>query len=262
MVSKSWCFTLNNYVPEDMHLFEDLEKSYLIYGKEVGEEGTPHLQGFITFRKARRLSALKVIHPRVHWEIAKDREAAINYCMKDKDYLIQDNRTQGYRTDLQTVVHKIHQTGKLCLDGLEDMTTYVKFHQGLEKLIVRMQKPRTQKPMVTWIYGITGVGKTRYVVDLEPSLWISQRNLQWWEGYENQEAVLIDEFRKDYCTFHELLRILDRYPYRVMIKGGSRELNSARIYITSCHHPSYVYDTREDIDQLLRRIDEIKKITF
>lgn len=117
------------------------------------------------------------------------------------------------------------------------------------------------KPEVIWVWGPTGSGKTRQVVENETDLWISGKNLKWWQGYENQEATLFDDFRADFCTFHELLRILDRYPYTVEVKGGHRELNSKRMYITSCYPPGEVYRTREDIEQLMRRCTEVRHVS-
>ena len=62
------------------------------------------------------------------------------------------------------------------------------------------------------------------------------------------------------CTFSELLRILDRYPHRVEVKGGSVQFNSSLIIITSPKSPQETWDGRsaEDIAQLTRRITEIR----
>uniref|UniRef100_UPI0040488E22 hypothetical protein n=1 Tax=Shewanella sp. TaxID=50422 RepID=UPI0040488E22 len=58
--------------------------------------------------------------------------------------------------------------------------------------------------------------------------------------------------------FHVLLRLLDRYPYQVETKGGSRQLLAETMIITCPFMPEEMYNGREDIKQLLRRIDEIK----
>ena len=45
-----YCFTLNNYGPEDLsEICERLRSSsnYFIIGKEIGESGTPHLQCYV-----------------------------------------------------------------------------------------------------------------------------------------------------------------------------------------------------------------------
>lgn len=254
--SKTWCFTLNNYTELDEKFFRDLDKTYLSYGRELAPDtGTPHMQGYIIFRRNYSLIQLKKLHDKCHWEQSKCSDA-MNYTFKDQNYYLEDNRKQGSRTDLKEVANVIKEQGiKTVKDNYPEM--YIRYHSGMEKLVQHYTAQRDFKPYVTWIYGPTGTGKTRTVFELEPDLWISGKNLKWWDGYENQKATLFDDFRKDFCTFHELLRILDRYPYTVEVKGGHRILNSPRMYITSCYSPQETYETREDIEQLIRRIDKI-----
>ena len=47
--SANYVFTLNNYQdkPEAVALLNLLPCRYMKYGREVGEEGTPHLQGMV-----------------------------------------------------------------------------------------------------------------------------------------------------------------------------------------------------------------------
>jgi len=80
----NWCFTLNNYKESEYELLKDLDVAYLIIGKEVGEQGTPHLQGYIQFHKKKRITALKKINQRIHWEKIKGTpEDNIKYCSKE-----------------------------------------------------------------------------------------------------------------------------------------------------------------------------------
>lgn len=256
MGSRSWCFTINNHLEKDKTLLEKLECRYIVVGEEMGESGTPHLQGFVTFNKPCRLAALKKINNRAHWEPAKSLEGGANYCMKDNIIIHRDDRKQGGRTDLKNACESLKQGGikKVAEDHPE---VYVKYSNGLEKLASLSQPKRDFKPEVTWIWGEPGVGKTRYVRELEPDLWFSGSSLKWWDGYNNQEATIFDDFRSSFCNYEWLLRLLDRYPCTIEVKGGSRELNSKRMYITSCYPPEEVYNTTENINQLLRRIDKI-----
>jgi hypothetical protein len=53
---KYWCFTLNNYTDEDIFEINSLiefnsNMNYLCYGKEIGESGTIHLQGYFELLK-------------------------------------------------------------------------------------------------------------------------------------------------------------------------------------------------------------------
>lgn len=58
--------------------------TYLIIGKEVGENGTPHLQGFAIMHKKTTLVGMKKIFPRAHLEVAKfGNKTNKNYCAKD-----------------------------------------------------------------------------------------------------------------------------------------------------------------------------------
>lgn len=262
-MSRSWKYTLNNYNDEEKNLLKDVPALVHYCGmEEAPSTGTKHLEGYITFDKVKKISALKKMFERAHWEMAKGDDADnFLYNLKDKKIWINyNNKKQGKRNDLEKVYNLI-KDGKSKKDILDECPVeYIKFHGGIDKAIALCQKKRDFKPVVTWLWGPTGTGKTRYVNDNENNVWYSMKNLQWWDGYENQDVVCFDDFRKDFCTFHELLRILDRYPYRVNIKGGSVEFNSKKIYITSCYHPEDMYDTREDIKQLTRRIDVIKFI--
>jgi len=108
--AKHWCFTLNNYTEDDLVVVDGLidaceECTYLIYGKEVGESGTPHLQGFVSFSKRLRLSQVRAVFPsNPHLEVSRNPLHSINYCKKDGD--VHEFGTfassQGSRGDLES----------------------------------------------------------------------------------------------------------------------------------------------------------------
>jgi len=257
-MSKTWAFTLNNYTEDDCKLIEAWEKNYLCYGREVGEQGTPHLQGTITFKSTYRLAGLKKIHNKISWRPANAEDKSMNYCMKDKNYVIQDYRKQGKRNDLDDAIECLKEKGIKAVRK-EHPAVYIKFHSGFDKLVNETQPERDFKPIVTWLWGKTGTGKTRYVNEKEKSLWISDNNFNFWNGYENQEAVCFDDLRESDIKLSKLIKLLDWYAITVPVKGGHRNFNSKRIYITCPYHPDDFYTNwdGEDPVQLSRRCDHI-----
>lgn len=256
MSAKSWCFTLNNYTSKDEQLFKDLVCNFIAFGKEVGEKKTRHLQGFVTFKNRTGIKALKLIHHRAHWEIAKSTDAAINYTLKEQDYFIKDNRIRGARNDIKDAIIALKADPQTLFRDHSHI--YVKYHSGFDKLRFMLQQHRTSKPYVVWLWGPPGAGKTRYVADKEKDLYITS-SLKWFDGYENQDAVLFDDFRCEDISYNYFLRLLDRYPVTVPVKGGTRVFNPKRIYITSPYPPTngYAYNFYEDVNQVIRRLDEI-----
>lgn len=78
--------TLNNYTEEHMSSIVPIVKEkcrLCIIGKETGESGTPHLQGYLEFKSKSRPAQLFGIKE-IHWEKAKGSKAAnIEYCSKE-----------------------------------------------------------------------------------------------------------------------------------------------------------------------------------
>lgn len=85
--SKRWCFTWNNY-PEDafVQIVQVCKGFEWIAGKEVGENGTPHLQGYI--ESSSRFRPFSLGLPKtIHWEKCKgNRIQNLEYCAKQGDY--------------------------------------------------------------------------------------------------------------------------------------------------------------------------------
>jgi len=135
----------------------------------------------------------------------------------------------------------------------------LKFGQTL--LSYRAPK-RDWKTDIFWISGPSGVGKTQLAFELAKQhggdLWIAKRNLDWFDGYQGQEIVIIDEFRGSQCSYEWMLRLTDGYPMSVAVKGGFTDWTPRIIIITSISLPEDAFNTtdQEDPDcvQILRRI--------
>lgn len=264
--SRAWSFTLNNYTDDEIEVLDNLECQYIVYGKELAPETqTPHLQGFVYFPNAKTMTAIKKkIGNRAHLEVSRGTPSENRtYCIKDGDFVERGELPQqGQRTDIQVVRDVVNQ-GKGMRAILDEEKVTIPMIKIAEKYLTYKEKPRNWKPYVWWIWGPTGSGKSRRARELlGPEPFEAMETNQWWDGYDAHADVIIDDMRGDFAKFHVLLKLLDRYGFRVQIKGGYRQFLAKRIVITSCYHPTEMFSgrTTEDIGQLLRRIDEIEYI--
>lgn len=111
---------------------------------------------------------------------------------------------------------------------------------------------------VCYVYwGRTGTGKSRRAWDeAGMSAYCKDPRTKFWDGYQSETNVVVDEFRGGIDVAH-LLRWLDRYPVRVEIKGSSRPLLATHVWITSNLDPRDWYPTidQETLNALLRRLN-------
>ena len=88
--AKKWCFTLNNWTAEDLEMLKNTNVPLchkMMFQSEIGEnESTPHLQGWIEFKKKHRpLEVFK--STRIHWEKMNGSiQSNIEYCGKTETY--------------------------------------------------------------------------------------------------------------------------------------------------------------------------------
>lgn len=268
-------FTLNN--PNgDLKFDEATCVRGCIWQLEVGEQGTRHYQGYIEFNKKMSMKSIKEIiggNPHIEKRMGT-RNQAIDYCSKDDTredgpwtYGEMDRDkvgNQGGRSDLADACEIIVANKKNIAKGLDEVAlenpvVFVKYHKGLKALADRLTlRHRETKPRVEWVWGKTGCGKTRYATTLTKTFYIKDGTM-WWDGYEQQETIVIDDFDGKW-PFRDLLRILDRYPYQGQYKGGYVPINSEKIIITCDKLPEAMYEcvlTDAELSQLMRRIDAI-----
>ena len=271
-------FTLNNYTAWE---YEDLIKNtaptvqWMIIGKEVSETGTPHLQGACIIGTQKAFSTVKTfpgLH-RAHIEKMAGRpHDSLIYCSKQDKSPFQHGRLPepGKRNDIHNAVDAIKNGASIreLAEG-DHAVPVVKFFKGLTVLRSLLDTAPRTPPLVLWLYGPTGTGKTRSAVEFAERLagpgnyWISSGSLRWFDGYDAHDVAIFDDFRAKHATFSFLLRLLDRYELRVEFKGGSVRWNPSVVIVTANAGPREMWSfrTEEQLDQLERRITEIRHVT-
>ncbi len=271
---RRFCFTLNNYTDEEEEFIQKTKCTYLVVGREVGDGGTPHLQGYIEFSRKKTLGGVKKrIGSRSHIEFAKGTSnEASQYCKKDGTFFESGQLSGaidgGRRSGLSEACAIIVSGGSLRDIALTYPTTYVQYRRGLaEYRTVLYGVPRRWKSNTQVYWGIrSGVGKSRVVQEFAGDgayyFMPSAGGACWFDGYEGQEVAVFDDFDGVQVPFRILLRLLDRYPFRAPIKGASVEWAPRKIYITSNMHPRDWYRNTAGVDvrPLLRRIDGLYQV--
>lgn len=113
-----WCFTINNYTDDDINRLNSLNVKYIVFGREVGASGTPHLQGFVVFNRTHLFNTAKrLIGDRAHIEVTQGtNEQASVYCKKDGDFVERgelQGTGRGKRTDWDSYRDYILELGRL-----------------------------------------------------------------------------------------------------------------------------------------------------
>lgn len=271
--SRRFAMTFNNY-NEDQHLLLQTRGSeifkYLIIGREVGETLTPHLQmyGELTNKLTvvglkKKLVNLDPSFGRVHIETSvSDAAHNIAYCSKENNFIEIGSRPlgQGKRSDIDAVVQRV-SSGESMSSIIENHgASYIKYYNGIHNIYSHYQKPRDFMTIGYWLSGETGSGKSRWALEKFPDAFWKAPDTKWFDGYLGEETIVFDDFRPTKeMSFQTILRMVDRYPMKVEVKGNYVNFRPKRIIFTS---PKKIQETfqhlewlgDEAIQQLNRRI--------
>lgn len=257
---QNWTFTLPNYTEAELDQISNWDSKYLIYGFETcPKTGTPHLQGYVVWNCVKRLSTLKRLNNRVHWEVAKgNHEQNIRYCSKEDrtPYEKGERPVDGRK---RPNAKKILKTDEI--NGTKKLATRrTVYGMHLEKEMFReIQKNELQKPEIVYVYGSTGVGKTYFALQ-EALLRFGYDNVATMRFDKNgfchcndpqRDCLVWMEFRPSCLDAASFLELTDGYGCHLNVKHGSMFIRPKCIYVCSILNPSEIY--KEEINQQFQR---------
>lgn len=195
-----WFFTLNNWNEDEKeNILKICSNSSIIrrfiFQEEIGKEGTPHLQGHISFVKKDRPMHLFGI-ARIHWEKTKNPRAAEDYCQKE------ETSTGNRYTNM-----KIKKPLKI-IKNLYDW----------QKEIVDMVMEAPNDRDIYWYWEpIGGIGKTqfcKYLVVHHNAIVLSGKGsdckyaiVQYFDKYKDYPEIIIYDIPRtsiDYISYDSL----------------------------------------------------------
>lgn len=258
--ARHFCFTsFEDQEPK----FHDAIMRYMIYQRECCPESKRlHWQGYVEMMAPMKFAGVKkLMGDKCHIEKRKGtRDEAKAYCSKE-DSRVPGSKTIEWGTWIKGRGHRSDLDSALQCDSLLDVKeqfpkAFVMYGRGLKEYFTAVGD-RKWKTQIHVIWGQTGTGKSRMANSEAPKAFQKQPNNKWWDGYNGHEDVILDDFRPSWFDISYMLNLLDRYPMKVEIKGGSVDFLARRLYITSCMHPSEWTNSQIELPQLLRRIEKI-----
>lgn len=266
-----YVFTINNFDDDDVALSglgEVLVSrcgiKAAVWSYEVGESGTPHVQGYLQLASKCKWPALRnKLRPIGAWCAPAKGSASQNndyICHtgnhSDKPGLVKGPWTYGElkmsgpgsRTDIDGLCAAIKKGDSLKKLANDHTSTMLKYFNNAQKLSSLLNTKVRDFMTELYIYtGVAGSGKSHAAfkeacdflkaqgLDEQPYYLMvpaSKSIPLWFQDYVGQSVVIIDDFYGS-IDIDFFKRLIDKYPLTVNLKNGSAQFLAKRVYVTS-----------------------------
>ena len=181
---------------------------------------------------------------------------------------------QGRRTDIDRFAEEVIKAGGItvaliddspgmCLKYMKQANQLAEYRKRVEaedaELAMVLQRIADKKAGIkvdvlprhlVLLFGPSAVGKTTMAIDYVAEKYgkmpyKKQGDKEWWCSYDGQDAVLIDEWRRDFVKgqLQGFNDVSNRGPYRGEVKGGQTTVIAKEMIFTSNRHPADIYNT-------------------
>lgn len=292
--SRKYLITINRPIEKGLthdkikELINSLKSTmYYCMADEKGlKEETPHTHIFIAFRSPVRFSTIKKLFPTAHIDkslgTSAENKAYVEKSGKWKnssksETIVKDsfeewgelpNEHQGNRTDLAVLYNKIKDglTDYELLEENPDNIEHLKYIDKIRQTIVRQNMMNLYRILnVTYIFGSTGTGKTRFVMEKYGYSNVHRVTdyVHPFDNYENQDVILFDEFCSNF-RIQEMLNYLQGYPLELPARYANRNACFTKVYILSNLPLSKQYPNIQENEfsvweAFLRRIHKVEQ---
>lgn len=268
--------------------FDDQHMRGIVFQLERGgNSGYYHYQIYMEYSLHQRFSRVKTdFGTTAHIDIARGtRKQCFLYCTKEDTRVagpwtagidLSLGGGQGSRTDLAEAKESLDRGISMAQFANDHFGTFIRYPRAVHRYREYVQPKRSWKPHVLIFYGPTGSGKSRAAFEraAQNGPYYSKPRptggSNWWDGYEGEHTVILDDFRSARWYYDELLQLFDRYPLLTPFKGGYVSQQAREYIITTTEHPHTWYEAENHLPygyagptrmpgELLRRVDHIVK---
>jgi hypothetical protein len=258
--SRKWQITINHPLDHGFHhdkIKEELDglKSTLYYCMADESGSTHHTHVYVAFSSAVRFSTMKNHFPEAHLEIAKGTsEQNRDYIQKSgkwekdtkhgtsipgtfEEFGTMPVERQGARNELADLYDMI-KSGSSNFEIMEETPEHILHLDKIDRarLVIKAEEYKTtfRNLEVTYIWGSTGAGKTRHVMECHgyKNVYRVSDYDHPFDIYEGQDVLLFDEFRSQ-IKISDLLNYLDGYPLQLPARYANKQACYTKVYIVS-----------------------------
>jgi len=257
-----WVFTafVSSYVDAEA-ASEEVEtigsdSKYCVVGLETcPTTGREHYQGYVVWNTKTRFTALKKkYNPAVHWEAAKGTHAQnYDYCTKEGKFNEYGEVPRNLGGEMEKERWKIAR-GSAVLGQLDDVDDqiFITHYRNLKAIRNDAIKVLDNLPDTCgiWYYGVPGSGKSHRARELAgDQLYLKACN-KWWDGYQGQENVLIEDMDPTHAYMAHYLKCwTDKYPFTGEVKSATlSSIRPKQIIITSNYTLDEIFASCAEID--------------
>lgn len=286
--------TINN--PSEKGITHDAIKSslqqlksttYYCLADEIGESGTPHTHIYIVFSAPVRFSTIKNLFPTAHiekamgtsqenrdyilktgkWSTNDKKSTSIEDSFEESGELPQE-RQGAKRADLEELYNML-KAGASDYDIFERNPGHIRYVSHIEKVRQTLAKEEIRQTFrditVTYIFGRSGVGKTRYVMDTHgyDKVFRVTDYKNPFDNYNSEPVICFDEF-SDSIPIRSMLLFCEGYPLELPARYANRWAAYTKVYILSNipladQYKGAQYDEKDVWEAFLRRIDTVSE---
>jgi len=284
MSSRRYCLTIQGVTP-DISTFSTIctavnEIKLAAWQHERGHTGgNDHIQLYVVLNKPVRATQVKtwfINNPHVE-KAHGTHEQCVDYVTKadtrvegpfffPTESAVRDH-CPGKRYDIVEAFNMVKE-GKNELEIAETHPgVYARNIRAVQRYIFLKNSPRFREDIKCHVYyGAPGTGKSHSawedalaLVGGDVTKVYAKSAGDWWDGYTGQDVVIFDDFYGS-IRYSELLKVCDRYPLSVQIKGGFFAMCAHNFYFTSNTHPKDWYTNikdKIDLNALKRRLTTV-----
>lgn len=241
-----------------------------VVARELHTDGNFHLHAWVRYVSRLTLTPttfdLDLSGTKYHgnYQLAKSPTAVTKYCSKGGDFIASmdleaKSKKKAARNKelLDTPINELVDSGSLGLLQAPALQRSI--------IVYKQSLPPTTTESVrgVWLVGKPGVGKTHSVTTREPSLYKKSQN-KWWDNYQGETAVLLDDFDTMGTGLSHLLKIwADKWAATGEVKGATVNLRYTTFYVTSNYTIEELWpgEANEELREALLRRFKVHRIT-